>query len=243
MNTDDRALADLIAELRGLLAKATEPGPPAGLVEHDSAQRPMCSTNAMVWCDYHDRRQKAANAIVNALPTLLDRLEAFHAKPDRDDIERDVRIAIWNAGMKGGMGQDLSQAFIGRAMAEPTMIRALCALQSEHAKPVVGEREAVARAHAQHSGVEPWWWGEAFDDSTDEIAAHNRERDLLAADDILAALQSPPPVVSGEAKLIEAADYLISLYERLWKGGVVRDLAEAKVAYANAKTNIEGVDQ
>jgi len=92
MNTDDRALANLIAELRGLLAKATEPGPPEGLVDSDSAERPMCSTNAMVWRDYYDRRNKAANALVSELPTLLDRLEAFHAKPvvgrwpDRESI-------------------------------------------------------------------------------------------------------------------------------------------------------------
>jgi len=159
MNTDDRALANLIARLRAA-------------------------------CDADDARHDGsllkgfAHHVKSAdLRTILDRLEAFHAKPNRDDIECDVRIAIWNAGMKGGMGQNLSQAFIVRAMAEPTMIRAL------------------------------------------------------------AALQSPPPVVSGKAKMIEAADYLISLYERLWKGGVVCDLAEAKAAYANAKTTLEGVGQ
>lgn len=67
---------------------------------------------------------------VEEAATWLVALQSEHAKPDRDDIERDVRIAIWNAGMKGGMGQNLSQAFIVRAMAEPTMVRALAALQS-----------------------------------------------------------------------------------------------------------------
>lgn len=50
---------------------------------------------------------------------------------ERDEAERDIRVAIWNAGMNGGMGQDLSQAFIRRAMDEPTMQRALARLASQ----------------------------------------------------------------------------------------------------------------
>jgi hypothetical protein len=89
----------------------------------------------------------------------LTRLEAL-AQPvvgveRREDIERDIRIAIWNAGMNGGMGQDLSQAFIVRAMAEPTMTRALDALAAspspvptslqnmQTSAGVVGDREAI----------------------------------------------------------------------------------------------------
>ena len=34
---------------------------------------------------------------------------------------------------------------------------------------------------------------------------------------------------------LAAADYLISLYERLWKGGAVRDLAEAIGTYERLK--------
>ncbi len=35
--------------------------------------------------------------------------------------------------------------------------------------------------------------------------------------------------------VIETADYLIGHYERLWKGGTVRDLAEAVGAYSAAR--------
>ncbi len=54
---------------------------------------------------------------------------------EAEEVERDIRIAIWNAGMAGGMGQDLTQAFIRRAMAEPMMARALSALA---VKPIAG---------------------------------------------------------------------------------------------------------
>jgi hypothetical protein len=37
------------------------------------------------------------------------------------------------------------------------------------------------------------------------------------------------------AEALAAADYLIGLYERLWKGGVVRDLAEALACYDTLK--------
>ncbi|QPQ55555.1 hypothetical protein IC614_02840 [Allosphingosinicella flava] len=59
-----------------------------------------------------------------------------------EDIERDIRIAIWNAAMNGGMGQDLSQAFIRRAMAEPTMVRALAALTNT--APLVEALEKIS---------------------------------------------------------------------------------------------------
>lgn len=64
---------------------------------------------------------------LNAQPLAADALDAGRAS---EDIERDIRCAIWNAGMNGGMGQDLSLAFIRRAMDEPTMQRALAALSS-----------------------------------------------------------------------------------------------------------------
>lgn len=51
-------------------------------------------------------------------------------------IERDIRIAIWNAGKNGGMGDDLSRAFINRAMAEPSMQRAVAALSRASTPPV-----------------------------------------------------------------------------------------------------------
>lgn len=37
---------------------------------------------------------------------------------------------------------------------------------------------------------------------------------------------------------LAAADYLISLYERLWKGGAVRDLAEAIGTYERLKLSV-----
>lgn len=46
------------------------------------------------------------------------------------EVERDIRIAIWNAAMKGGMGQSLSQALIVHAMEEPCMARALSTISS-----------------------------------------------------------------------------------------------------------------
>jgi hypothetical protein len=46
----------------------------------------------------------------------------------REAIDRDIRTAIWNAAMNGGMGQDVSQAFINRAMDEPLMKRAIASL-------------------------------------------------------------------------------------------------------------------
>jgi hypothetical protein len=64
-----------------------------------------------------------------------------------------------------------------------------------------------------------------------------RMRQLLS--DVLATtpggdlLQQAAREEAGEA--LAAADYLISLYERLWKGGVVRDLAEAIGSYDTLK--------
>ena len=108
MNTDDRALAGLIAELRGLLAKAT-PVPWGaqgtqtegedrgvgiiGLRLDEAGESMFTPTNGIVAAalpcpteiDDNDYTRVEANAAllvgaVNALPTLLDRLEAFHAK-------------------------------------------------------------------------------------------------------------------------------------------------------------------
>lgn len=43
------------------------------------------------------------------------------------------------------------------------------------------------------------------------------------------------PASEDAGAALAAADYLISLYERLWKGGVVRDLAEAIGVYEHLK--------
>jgi len=70
------------------------------------------------------------------------------------DVEGDIRIAIWNAGKNGGMGDDLTLAFIRRAMEEPCMQRALAALQSSPSSYVAeGTLSAIMRqADAVASG-------------------------------------------------------------------------------------------
>ncbi len=52
-------------------------------------------------------------------------------------------------------------------------------------------REKVARIIATGVFGDPWWWKEAFDDGSDEIAVRNRADDVSVADDILAALATP----------------------------------------------------
>ena len=147
MNTDDRALADLIAVVRKRYT--AEPVPPCPVCGEPLSLQ-AAGRGTITWgctkrdagksrLDDHYARSRFEQHRTgdDDVLALLDRLEAFHAKPGRDDIERDVRIAIWNAAMKGGMGQDLSQAFIVRAMAEPMMVRALAGLQSP--PPVVSD--------------------------------------------------------------------------------------------------------
>jgi len=95
MNTDDRALVDLIAELRGLLAKASK-GPWKLYVPDDGTgaacvkrvtDEPSGSRRtdwpAVCNCNTLPNADNATLIVtaINALPTLLDRLEAFHAKP------------------------------------------------------------------------------------------------------------------------------------------------------------------
>lgn len=62
-------------------------------------------------------------------------------------------------------------------------------------------------------------------------AANGIKRRLRAALDFAEA-------DGGAEAMREAGDYLISLYKRLWQGGVVRDLAEAEAAWQHAKTTI-----
>lgn len=107
------------------------------------------SGNVEWWQDYI--RAELARAHNFYAEHFTDRLEAL-AQPvvgeQRDDVERYIRIAIWNAGMNGGMGQDLSQAFIRRAMAEPTMIHALAALAASPS-PVVGCSVGSCQRHGK----------------------------------------------------------------------------------------------
>lgn len=47
------------------------------------------------------------------------------ARRNREEAEREIRTAIWNACRTGGMRDDLSQALVRRAMEEPLMRRAI----------------------------------------------------------------------------------------------------------------------
>lgn len=79
------------------------------------------------------------------------------------------------------------------------------ALIHEHMQPTPSassevNRKAVARIIGEASGTEPWWWKEAFDDASDEVAERLRDDDRALADRILALL--PPTGNSrGEGKL------------------------------------------
>jgi len=179
-------------------------------------------------------RRDAMNTDDRALADLIVRLRT--AAKQRSDIEREIAEAK-SLRNSDGKHTDLYSWSTPEQTIEG---QAADRLEAFHAKPVVGELGdyvAVRRDVISFLRGEGELDGQYYGDGTPPGEYRFWWRKYLAV------LQSPPPVVSGEAKLIEAADYLISLYERLWKGGVVRDLAEAKVAYANAKTNIEGVDQ
>jgi len=144
-HTDDRALADLIAELRA----AAKPGYGAALDwSHEE-----CAT---YWARVAEKCRKA-------LRDAADRLEAFHAKPvvgERAPAQFFFEV---------GFGAAYAQALIANDMKPPF---ALTDAVVEHAWDIAGE------AHDDP---------EEFDRY---LALANR-----------AALQSPPPVVSGEDKL------------------------------------------
>lgn len=47
---------------------------------------------------------------------------------------------------------------------------------------------------------------------------------------------------SDVVRAVESASYLIDAYRRLWKGEVVRDLAEAEAAWGSAQLYLLPVD-
>lgn len=74
---------------------------------------------------------------------------------------------------------------------------------------------------------------------SEKVAAVLYELGNGLRNDVAAALPDEQPA-QGEVRaafdnLIEAADYLIDSYMRLWKGGVVRDLQESESAYTRAR--------
>jgi hypothetical protein len=112
------------------------------------------------------------------------------------DVAGDIRIAIWNAGMKGGMGQDLTQAFIARAMVEPTMKRALSTPAREGVEALLRE--------VRDKGLIYW--------------EPQTQRGTVAKADMLrridAALTPTPPTAAGEpetkADIRRAEDRMIA---------------------------------
>lgn len=70
--------------------------------------------------------------------------DLIEREPVAIDIERDIRIAIWNACCWQGKPQAVAQSFIGRVMEESTMTRAIAriaALEADKARlmGLVGE--------------------------------------------------------------------------------------------------------
>lgn len=73
-------------------------------------------------------------------------------KTEDERVERDIRIAIYNAGRRRGMGQDPLFSLIQSAMDEPTMKRALSAisLQDELVKALTQIVQCDDDAETKH---------------------------------------------------------------------------------------------
>ena len=152
---------------------------------------------------------------------MTDNLSAPMPTDPRDremveEVERDIRVAIWNAGMNGGMGQELTQAFIRRAMDEPCMKRALAAFATPTA-PAPGDAEPSAAGASAPGEAQPAQWAveaeraaaEAYaqnmgdPDGKDETSAARRDAALAIEQHALAALR-PSPQDERVARLEEA---------------------------------------
>ena len=59
---------------------------------------------------------------------------------------------------------------------------------------------------------------------------------------IITALRSTHAEIQALRSALAASDYLGDLYQQLWKGGVVRDLAEATAARDSARLAIASMD-
>ena len=91
-------------------------------------------THSVAYIEFSSKAEKvflapAFRAIVSAHNAALD---VAQSPPPvvSEGIERDIRIAIWNAGKWQGKPDEVAQSLIRKAMVEPTMIRALSALSS-----------------------------------------------------------------------------------------------------------------
>lgn len=67
-----------IDKLKELYERANEPEP-TNLVTHDSVERPRASTNAMIWRDWHHRRDLAARELLDLTPALIAKAERVDA--------------------------------------------------------------------------------------------------------------------------------------------------------------------
>lgn len=67
---------------------------------------------------------RAASRFVQTLSPSMRVVEA-------GEIERCIRIAIWNTACWQGMPQEVAQSFIRHAMEEPTMVKALASIGDE----------------------------------------------------------------------------------------------------------------
>jgi hypothetical protein len=190
MNTDDRALADLIAELRGLLANAT-PQPwvpnheqPGAYARIETEAHGYFNDGWVIASELLGPDADANIALivkaVNALPKLLDRLEAFHAKPrSAFDLMQEFYLSS-SYDPKAARPADTVQAAIAFTLA---------ALQSA---PTVVSGELVEM-------LKDWRDYFAPDGKRIRLADGNKERLHSILGQVIERL-SALPVVSGEFK-------------------------------------------
>jgi hypothetical protein len=157
-----------------------------------------------------------AAGLVEALRTPVE------AVPD--DVERGIRIAIWNACKWQGKPDDVIYSLINRAMAEPAMRAALSsipALPSEKAQIVAWMRnppEQFLRTEAGHSDL----WdvaGETVDSTLAEFRSFLRQcADAIERGDHLPAPHTALPSDQRPIMLqIAAADEAHQMWERRWR--------------------------
>lgn len=71
---------------------------------------------------------RVAKGEIGVLPKAPSPMTDSNVQVTREDVERDIRLAIWNAGKWQGKSDEVAQSLIRKAMSEPTMIRAIAAL-------------------------------------------------------------------------------------------------------------------
>lgn len=139
----------------------------------------------------------------------------------RQDIERDIRTAIWNAGKWQGKPDEVAQSLIRKAMEEPTMQRALAALSTPAPDAM---REALENAYAAlrwvyRNGMKP-----DHDRPADVSAAFSdafaHERAALSATPVVGREDGREQDIATITKLmrkhsIEAVDFIKNVDDHL----------------------------